>query len=420
MSDIELPDLPPPHRHGGTYESAPFTYYTAEQMRAYAIADREKRAQAAQAAIAEQPVYAYAVHFPDQQHEELVHDLDDALEDMTNYEHAVTKLYALPPKEAEPAPQGVQNTVDERVLRRMVDAYAKYQLPCDRGYAQQETGMRLALEAGGFLAPDSEILDAPTEASKPVQAEAPSNRPSPEWYRNKIAETLDDDFVIGPATKQAEAPTASNERELLRRARSYVWDASTRYYDGTDGASTRKSAITLVGQIDAALATQQEAPSLVTSNRAAYDAGYEDALQAAGINVLIGSHHDATQQEAQPQAAQSKLDPNESDPLALWAEIARLKAAIQGPTGFASWQDAAVHERLLRVKLERSIKAAQAEPAGGDKEDADKYRLIRRGQHWSVVDGIGNTLRGDDLDAAVDAIRAARAAQQATGQKGGA
>ena len=48
MSDIELPDLPPPHRHGGTYESAPFTFYTAEQMRAYAIADREKRAQAAQ------------------------------------------------------------------------------------------------------------------------------------------------------------------------------------------------------------------------------------------------------------------------------------------------------------------------------------------------------------------------------------
>lgn len=35
--------------------------------------------------------------------------------------------------------------------------------------------------------------------------------------------------------------------------------------------------------------------------------------------------------------------------------------------------------------------------------EAARYRLIRRGQRWSVIDGIGNTLRGGDLDAAVDA-----------------
>lgn len=53
----------------------------------------------------------------------------------------------------------------------------------------------------------------------------------------------------------------------------------------------------------------------------------------------------------------------------------------------------------------------QPEQVAQDKEHAENYRLIRRGQHWSVVDGIGNTLRGEDLDAAVDAIRAARAAR---------
>lgn len=52
---------------------------------------------------------------------------------------------------------------------------------------------------------------------------------------------------------------------------------------------------------------------------------------------------------------------------------------------------------------------AQPEQVAQDREHAENYRLIRRGQHWSVVDGIGNTLRGEDLDAAVDAIRAARA-----------
>lgn len=37
------------------------------------------------------------------------------------------------------------------------------------------------------------------------------------------------------------------------------------------------------------------------------------------------------------------------------------------------------------------------------RKDAERYRLLRRGQHWSVIDGIGDTLRSDDLDAAIDA-----------------
>ena len=39
--------------------------------------------------------------------------------------------------------------------------------------------------------------------------------------------------------------------------------------------------------------------------------------------------------------------------------------------------------------------------------DAERYRLLRRGQQWSVIDGIGDTLRADALDAAVDAAIAA-------------
>ena len=53
-------------------------------------------------------------------------------------------------------------------------------------------------------------------------------------------------------------------------------------------------------------------------------------------------------------ASLSKLDPNEADPVVLWAEIARLNSALQGPEGFATWQDAAVAERIRRVKAERS------------------------------------------------------------------
>lgn len=38
MPTTELPPLPAPHRHAGTYESAPFEFYTADQMREYALA----------------------------------------------------------------------------------------------------------------------------------------------------------------------------------------------------------------------------------------------------------------------------------------------------------------------------------------------------------------------------------------------
>ena len=40
-------------------------------------------------------------------------------------------------------------------------------------------------------------------------------------------------------------------------------------------------------------------------------------------------------------------------------------------------------------------------------KDAERYRLLRRGQHWSVINGIGDTLRADQLDAAIDAELAA-------------
>ncbi len=36
-------------------------------------------------------------------------------------------------------------------------------------------------------------------------------------------------------------------------------------------------------------------------------------------------------------------------------------------------------------------------------KDARRYRMVRRGQHWSVINDIGDTLRGEELDAAIDA-----------------
>lgn len=56
------------------------------------------------------------------------------------------------------------------------------------------------------------------------------------------------------------------------------------------------------------------------------------------------------------------LHPDETDAVALWAEIIRLRAAVKGPDGFATWQDAATSERVRRVKAEQAL-AAEKEAA---------------------------------------------------------
>lgn len=79
--------------------------------------------------------------------------------------------------------------------------------------------------------------------------------------------------------------------------------------------------------------------------------------------------------------AQSHLSsPEESDPVTLWAEIHRLRAAVQGPDGFETWQEAATAERVRRVAAEKELsefkaKFDNAEKAGRiEWEYRDGYR----------------------------------------------
>lgn len=146
----ELPPLPAQTHFPGW---APIPYYTADQMREYAraalaakpvpegwklvpvepthdmkraaidveIGDPEDRiimmtfeearavyrSMLSAAPPASQPAegvepYAYAVYFPDQPTEVLVHDLDELTDDLTNREHSITKLYTTPPASQDP------------------------------------------------------------------------------------------------------------------------------------------------------------------------------------------------------------------------------------------------------------------------------------------------------------------------------
>lgn len=86
--------------------------------------------------------------------------------------------------------------------------------------------------------------------------------------------------------------------------------------------------------------------------------------------------NETTPAEVRSNGGLCMLDDNEADPYRLWAEIHRLRAAVQGPDGFATWQDAAVAERVRRVRAERAI--ADLQMPG----KADKAGLLRRFNAW--------------------------------------
>lgn len=83
------------------------------------------------------------------------------------------------------------------------------------------------------------------------------------------------------------------------------------------------------------------------------------------------------------------------------------------------WDDRARDQARSATTAGRGPKGAEPGPAGtrpdtvaltdAERLDAARYREVRRGQRWSVINGIGDTLRADSLDAAIDAsIRAGK------------
>lgn len=87
-----------------------------------------------------------------------------------------------------------------------------------------------------------------------------------------------------------------------------------------------------------------------------------------------------------------------------WSSLA--DAPNDSPQVVASCKWAAYHA------WHAAIEQYAAEQVAAEREDAGRYRLLRRGQHWSVIDGVGGVLRAEQLDAAIDAIRAEPKEQQ--------
>lgn len=93
------------------------------------------------------------------------------------------------------------------------------------------------------------------------------------------------------------------------------------------------------------------------------------------------------QAEAMPS---SDLNPDEGDPVTLWAEIWRLREAVKGPDGYATWQDAATAERIRRVRAEsKQAEEAKAVPTHDDTDLIEQMLEALRScsgvPHWPAL-----------------------------------
>jgi hypothetical protein len=71
------------------------------------------------------------------------------------------------------------------------------------------------------------------------------------------------------------------------------------------------------------------------------------------------------------------------------AEIHRLREAVKGPDGYASWQDAATDERIRRVRAEAAL---AAQPEGSVVVTYDRGQIVavtRQDDEGRVLEVIG-------------------------------
>lgn len=148
--------------------------------------------------------------------------------------------------------------------------------------------------------------------------------------------------------------------------------------------------------------TQPEALRLAEQ----YDYGdplaYSNMWKVAVRNELIRQHARIAELEAELAKARKPCLHQISEPEGEYPPLPMTTAMHASDGVTACWTSDQMH---AYVDADRAMRSQAAPASQGDAEDAARYRCIRRGQHWSVIDGTGNELRAEALDTAIDAAR---------------
>lgn len=85
---------------------------------------------------------------------------------------------------------------------------------------------------------------------------------------------------------------------------------------------------------------------------------------------------------------------DETDPVILWAEIHKLREEIKGPDGYQTWKDAAVDERIKRVKAEKELKAETEKSS----DELDLRDIFASDALTGIIGRSWDHFKGSDMD----------------------
>lgn len=129
----------------------------------------------------------------------------------------------------------------------------------------------------------------------------------------------------------------------------------------------------------------------------------EPTLREAA-QAVIDATADETLSRTELDALEAALAASPAAPVAV-EPVAWISRGAAGYFSEVVPADTAAKDELVGLHTATQLHQAVERAREEFRQDAERYRLVRRGQHWSVVDWIGDDLRGEELDKAVDAKR---------------
>ncbi|WP_211243393.1 hypothetical protein [Chitiniphilus eburneus] len=182
-------------------------------------------------------------------------------------------------------------------------------------------------------------------------------------------------------------PAAPQVPEELRQAISYavsILNCDARESAVAGNADVAEMQIDMAGRLQSLLTPERPAPQPPGNAAAAVQVDSWPILSAPATVGGINFHAGVSSRLVVEAAQRHHANP---------VRVADVKQGREEMARLIGESAARVEERVAR--------------------DAARYRLLSRGQQWSVVDGIGDALRADELDAALDAAIAAEAGVEA-------
>jgi lysozyme family protein len=253
---------------------------------------------------------------------------------------------------------------------------------------------------------------------------------------NKIDSGLDTGDLLADAKRASAAlDVIMRYGDLVANAHDYFRDSGERYEKSVQFRTGWNACLDAISNARAALVTTEATDAIAPTEGAQ---GEREDCKCRRLGDWNGAHHPLCDKAPSPEALAvdaltesgadtgntdadriigrlSSSDPDFDDCIDAVAFIRKLVAEHKGPDGFATWKDAAIHERITRTGLERDFQNVSKElvAAISEEQEGATWEEGVSAELWNVADKCGfdtfkatvaGFLRATIQEKAVDAL----------------